>query len=43
MPQIFHPSANRIARVSTFGAVFFIATLFWWFYVVNESPGNHAP
>jgi hypothetical protein len=38
MPQIFHPSANTIARVSIFGAVFFIATLFWLFYAVNASP-----
>jgi hypothetical protein len=37
MPQIFHPSANTIARVSIFGAVFFIATLFWLFYVVSAS------
>ena len=38
MPQIFHPSANTIARASIFGAVFFIAMLFWLFYVVSASP-----
>ncbi len=31
--QIFHPSTNTIAKVSIFGAVFFIAGLLW---VANE-------
>jgi hypothetical protein len=38
MSQIFHRSANTIARVSIFGAVFFIAGLGWLFDQVNRSP-----
>ena len=38
MSQIFHRSANTIARVSIFGAVFFIAALGWLFDAVNRSP-----
>jgi hypothetical protein len=38
MSQIFHRSANTIARVSIFGAVFFIAGLLWLFAEVNRSP-----
>ena len=38
MSQIFHRSANTIARVSIFGAVFFIAALLWLFDAVNRSP-----
>ena len=38
MPQIFHRSTNTIAKVSIFGAVFFIAGLFGLFDEVNRSP-----
>ena len=38
MSQIFHRSANTIARVSIFGAVFFIAGLLGLFAAVNRSP-----
>jgi len=38
MPQIFHRSANTIARVSIFGAVFFIAGLLGLVAEVNRSP-----
>jgi hypothetical protein len=38
MSQIFHRSANTIARVSIFGAVFFIAGLLGLFDQVNRSP-----
>jgi hypothetical protein len=38
MSQIFHRSANTIARVSIFGAVFFIGGLLWLFMAVNRSP-----
>jgi hypothetical protein len=38
MPQIFHRSANTIARVSIFGAVFFVAGLLGLFAEVNRSP-----
>jgi len=38
MPQIFHPSANTIARVSIFGALFFVAGLIWLTYVIGSSP-----
>src|SRR5262249_29303770 len=37
MSQIFHRSANTIARVSIFGAVFFIAGLLGLFDQVNRS------
>jgi Cytochrome c7 and related cytochrome c len=38
MSQIFHRSANTIARVSIFGAVFFVAALFGLIEQVNRSP-----
>ena len=38
MSQIFHRSANTIARVSIFGAVFFIVGLLVLFAEVNRSP-----
>ena len=38
MSQIFHRSANTIARVSIFGAVFFIAGLLGLLAQVNRSP-----
>ena len=38
MSQIFHRSANTIARVSIFGAVFFIAGLLVLFAEVSRSP-----
>ena len=38
MPQIFHRSANTIARVSIFGAIFFIAALGWLLDSVTRSP-----
>src|SRR5213593_1088505 len=38
MSQIFHRSANTIARVSIFGAVFFVAGLLWLSAEVNRSP-----
>src|SRR6195952_972926 len=43
MSQIFHRSANTIARVSIFGAVFFIAGLLGVFPPVNRPPWAHAP
>ena len=38
MAQIFHRSANTIARVSIFGAIFFVAALLGLFDEVNRSP-----
>ena len=38
MPQIFHRSANTIARVSIFGAVFFVAGFLVLIAEVNRSP-----
>ena len=38
MSQIFHRSANTIAKVSIFGAIFFIAALLGLFDKVNRSP-----
>jgi hypothetical protein len=38
MPQIFHPSANTISRVSIFGALFIVAGLLFLFAAVNRSP-----
>ena len=35
--QVFHPSTNTIARVSIYGAVFFIAGLLWLLNVFNRS------
>jgi len=37
MPQIFHRSANTLARLSIFGAVFIIAGIAWTIYVLNDS------
>jgi hypothetical protein len=37
MSQIFHRSANTIARVSIFGAVFFVAGMLYLFDQVNRS------
>jgi hypothetical protein len=37
MPQIFHRSANTIARVSIFGALFFVAALIGLFDTLNRS------
>ena len=36
--QVFHRSTNTIARVSVFGAVFFLALLLWLFDALNRSP-----
>ena len=38
MPQIFHRSANTIARVSIFGAIFFVVGLLFLFAAINRSP-----
>ena len=38
MPQIFHRSANTIARVSIFGALFFIGGLLYLAYQIDRSP-----
>ena len=38
MPQIFHRSTNTIAKVSIFGALFFIAALLGLFDEINRSP-----
>jgi hypothetical protein len=38
MAQIFHRSTNTIARVSIFGAVFFVGMLLWLFYDLEASP-----
>jgi hypothetical protein len=38
MPQIFHRSANTIARVSIFGALFFVAGLLYLAYQIDRSP-----
>ena len=38
MSQIFHRSANTIARVSIFGAIFFVAALLVLAAEVNRSP-----
>ncbi|MDH3745629.1 MAG: cytochrome c family protein [Acidobacteriota bacterium] len=40
MSQIFHRSTNVIARVSLFGAVFFIAALGWVFAKLDRSAYN---
>ncbi len=37
MSQIFKPSTNTLAKVSIFGAVFFIAGLTWVFATLNRS------
>ncbi|HUP40238.1 MAG TPA: cytochrome c3 family protein [Vicinamibacterales bacterium] len=38
MSQIFHRSANTIARVSIFGALFFVAGLLFLAYQIDRSP-----
>ena len=38
MSQIFHRSANTIAKVSIFGAVFFVAALLGLFGIISRSP-----
>ena len=38
MSQIFHRSTNTLARVSIFGAVFFMAGLLGLFEAVDRSP-----
>jgi formamidopyrimidine-DNA glycosylase len=38
MPQIFHRSANTIARVSIYGALFFAAALIALLYEIDRSP-----
>ena len=38
MPQIFHRSANTIARVSIFGALFFVGGLLYLAYQIDRSP-----
>ena len=38
MPQIFHRSANTIARVSIFGALFFVAGLLYLASQIDRSP-----
>ena len=42
MAQIFHPSANTIARASIFGGVFFIAAVFGVMYVYVRTPYSTA-
>ncbi len=37
MSQIFKPSTNTVAKVSIFGAVFFLAGLTWVFATLNRS------
>jgi Cytochrome c7 and related cytochrome c len=37
MAQIFHRSTNTVAKVSLFGAVFFVAILGWAFSVLDRS------
>lgn len=38
MPQLFHRSTNTIAKVSIFGAVFFVLGMGWVFDTLNRSP-----
>lgn len=38
MPQLFHRSANVIARTSIFGILLLIVLFFWAIYAVNDSP-----
>jgi len=40
MPQLFHRSTNTIARVSLFGAVFFLLGLGWVFATLDRSSYN---
>jgi Cytochrome c7 and related cytochrome c len=37
MSQIFHPSTNTFSKLSIFGAVFFVALLFWLFGAFSRS------
>jgi hypothetical protein len=37
MSQVFHPSTNTIARITIYGAVFFVAVLLWMEREVNRS------
>ena len=37
MPQIFHRSTNTVAKVTLFGAVFFVAVLGWVFATLDRS------
>ena len=38
MPQIFHRSANTIARFSIFGAWFLVVGFLWLVYLIDRSP-----
>ena len=38
MAQIFHPVANTVARVSIFGAVFFVGGALWLMGAIERSP-----
>lgn len=40
MPQVFHRSTNTVAKVSLFGAVFFVAGLGWVFATLDRSSYN---
>jgi len=40
MPQIFHRSTNTLARLSIFGAVFFLAGLVWILMTLDRSSYN---
>lgn len=40
MAQIFHRSTNTLARVSIFGAIFFVAALLTVFFVLDRSAYN---
>jgi Cytochrome c7 and related cytochrome c len=40
MAQIFHRSTNTLARVSIFGALFFVAALLFGFAILDRSPYN---
>ncbi|MGH9464960.1 MAG: cytochrome c3 family protein [Thermoanaerobaculia bacterium] len=40
MPQVFHRSTNTVAKVSLFGAVFFLAGLGWVFATLDRSSYN---
>jgi len=40
MSQIFHPSTNTIARVSIFGAVFFVAFVGWLAMALDRAPAT---
>jgi hypothetical protein len=38
MSQVFHPSTNTIARITIYGAAFFVAALLWMEREINRSP-----